>query len=221
MEWISQRSHLLKRDLKSLEFSPEEPFKIRTVTLRKPDKHPNVSDFTEEDAFLKWLEKEKSPLELPGLVLVMHPRLDATDPLGARSLPYGESTFKTIAQKLHQHRSLALLFKRASTALVTHKTVGWEGSLTSLPSIVYNCKSDIESPPPKVNNPDDIALSVTSFPTLGTALTIVAIVMNVEISRPSHTFSFMIRAKSTRSNGNDVTPMLAPRNPARELSATE
>ncbi|KAK1508845.1 hypothetical protein CABS01_08075, partial [Colletotrichum abscissum] len=70
---------------------------------------------------------------------------------------------------LELHRSLALLFKRASTALITHNIVGWEGSLTSLPSIVYNCKSDIESPPPTVNRPDDVALSVTSFPTLGTA----------------------------------------------------
>ncbi|KAK1528639.1 uncharacterized protein CCOS01_06473 [Colletotrichum costaricense] len=32
---------------------------------------------------------------------------------------------------------------------------------------VYNCKSDTESPP-SVNYPDDVALSVTSFPNLGT-----------------------------------------------------
>ncbi|KAK1676305.1 hypothetical protein BDP55DRAFT_662258 [Colletotrichum godetiae] len=168
MEWITQRLDFLKSDLGSLEFSSEGSFKIRTVILRKADKRPNVLDFTTEDAFLQWLESEKSPLELPGLVLVMHHRPNTTDPRGARSLPYEESTFKKVAQKLYQHRSLSLLFKRASTALVTHKPVAWEGGLTPLASTVYNCKSDTENPP-VLNSPNDVALSVTSFPTRGTA----------------------------------------------------
>ncbi|OHE95971.1 hypothetical protein CORC01_08664 [Colletotrichum orchidophilum] len=169
MEWFSQKLDFLKSDLRLFEFSSEGSFRIRTVRLQKTDRNPDVSDHTTEDAFLAWLALEESSLELPGLVLVMHQRLDAIDPHGAKALPYAESTFKILARRLYQHRSLSFLLKRASTAVFNCRSVSWEGSLASMPSIVYNCKSDIESPPPHVRNPNDVALAVTSFPTIGTA----------------------------------------------------
>ncbi|KAK1979182.1 hypothetical protein LZ30DRAFT_187073 [Colletotrichum cereale] len=98
----------------------------------------------------------------------MHQRLDTTDPSGCMALPYVGRTFKVLAQRLFQHRSLSFLLGRVSTAVINSRFVSWERNLVSMPSIVYNCKSDIDSPP-NVNNPNDVALSVTSFPALGTA----------------------------------------------------
>ncbi|KAK5657519.1 hypothetical protein OQA88_3091 [Cercophora sp. LCS_1] len=79
--------------------------------------------------------------------------------MSAMCIPCGRETWRKVAKRMFQHRSLSLLLRRTSTATVQSRFVTWQDSSLWGKSIVYGCRSDTASP----TKADDVTLSVTSF----------------------------------------------------------
>jgi len=173
MDWLNQGLHFTDESLRALHFvtEPLNSDKIETVTLWQGEGGGSVLKrrHETEESFRIWAAEThrlSKNAKRPGAVLVMYPRLakqceydaEARVDLEAKALRCSRETFRDAAADMFQHRSLALLFKRKSTAVVSSQSVTWNES--SAPSLVYSCRSDTESP----IEDDDIAMSATYFP---------------------------------------------------------
>ncbi|KAK1480395.1 hypothetical protein CTAM01_14442 [Colletotrichum tamarilloi] len=124
-----------------------------------------VPNYESGDIFLRSLGSVSAPqlcVQEPGLLLVMHSRPKPVfgKPVNIMAVPYEQGTFRRILERLYQHRSLAFLHGRISTAVFNIRPVTVNSGGSENSAIVYNCKSDTASPA----KPDDVAMSVTHLP---------------------------------------------------------
>ncbi|KAF3766481.1 hypothetical protein M406DRAFT_356355 [Cryphonectria parasitica EP155] len=166
MDWLSRSNQFETGDKTDIGFHPEQPCRIRIIEIQE-DNDGNVdinpSTIESQDGYVAWAQQIGPSLRMehrPTFCLVMHQRLRGPhDTLKATALPYDDQTFTKVCTELCQHRSLAGVIARDSTAVLNIRHVNWDFGASSCPSVVYHCKSDTESLP----RDEDIVLSATCF----------------------------------------------------------
>ncbi|KAK4446273.1 hypothetical protein QBC34DRAFT_441004 [Podospora aff. communis PSN243] len=175
MEWLNRKNELSDQDSRLLQFYPEllSTSAVETIKLTKSG-NDGVSllesqSHTTEKELLSWVERTcpqvaSTEPHAPTIIVVVFPRLgdmsSMTDSsMTAMCIPCGKETWRRVTSRMFQHRSLSLLLRRTSTAIIQNRFVTWQDSLSRGQSIVYGCRSDTASP----TKPDDVVLSVTSF----------------------------------------------------------
>lgn len=168
MDYLISDTHFTKADTRAFSFQSHKPFNICAISVQRSEN--GKADFhyktlNSEEAYGKWIKhcRQGGSLCQPTLLLALHKRLDQ-EPLDdaftqSTALPYGRASFMAFCRDLYQHRTLAWLVRRASTAVFYNRFVTWEHSESSRPSMVYHCKSDTAS----LCDGNDVVLSATYF----------------------------------------------------------
>ncbi|KUI74458.1 hypothetical protein VM1G_10189 [Cytospora mali] len=167
MDWLSEKTDLLKRDRAYFRFHPDTPCEIHTIVIQEEDNGDVRFEnkvITSAQQYLEWTGTccpSSTGTYKRTLVLAMHRRLDGSDCQfinSTKHLPYDDETFRNASNNLFQHRSIALTIARKSTTVINIRPVTWTSGASGQ-SIVYNCASNTES----VAGEDDIILSATCF----------------------------------------------------------
>ncbi|KAF5578407.1 hypothetical protein FPANT_10015 [Fusarium pseudoanthophilum] len=186
MSWITRRSELHTHDWGLLELSPRpsEAFKISKpfkaphsnnfcslTSNNGPNRQANRRHLTNEDDIRQWLDVS-NPCSIKRYLLKP---FESIDPVGQHKeascinlimasktdsldeLPFTQTGFETIMNKLKVHGSIVRAINRNTSCAFVTIPFTWKLTNVAIPSIIYNCRTS-------ASWDGDMALSVTFFP---------------------------------------------------------